>query len=508
MKMNQNPSLQEKNKIDELKKNLKSRYWRLNNLYWIKDKKGKKIKFKLNIFQEKLYHGLWYLSIILKARQLGITTFFAILYLDAVLFKSNQTAAIIAHKQKDAQNIFEDKVKFAFNNLPLWLKESLEIKTDSREELGFRNGSKIIVTTSTRSGTIQYLHISELGYTSLKFPEKAEEIMSGALNSVEQGSLISIESTAKGRTGKFYELCEEAIKLQKSKNKLTKMDFEFFFFPWFENPEYKLNSNKSIPKELNDYFDDLLIKHHIILSEEQKQWYMAKLKTQGDNMKQEYPSTPDEAFEASIEGAYYRKQMLKAYEERRITTVPWQTNTWCDTWWDLGMNDFNVVIVTQNIGKEIHFIDLIYGEGEGLAYYVKQLSEKPYIYRNHYLPHDVNVRELGTGKTRYDQLTTLGLKGIVVVPKLSIEDGIEMVRGLFTRFWFDENKCKKLIDSLSSYRKEWDDKIGAFKSQPIHDESSHFADAVRSLGISMQDSFQEMKEEKEEFDTAKMFNEI
>lgn len=474
-----------------MKAKLMDREWRLNNLYYIKNKKGQKVKFQLNKFQKELYDELWFFNIVLKARQLGITTFFSILYLDAVLFESNKTAGIIAHKESDAKKIFKEKIRFAFDNLPNTLKEQLEIQTDSTEELSFRNGSSIFVSVSTRSGTVQYLHISEFGYTCKKFPDKAEEILTGALNSVEKGQMVSIESTAKGRQGAFYNLCREAQNLKRKRAKLTPLDFKFFFFPWWENEEYSLEIKHTLPSEMLQYFVKLEKEDGISLTDEQKQWYYAKSKTQMSGMMSEYPSTPEEAFLSANEGTYYGKLMAKAIEQKRITFVPHDPKLVVDTYWDLGLNDFNVILFVQNAGKEIRFIDLYYNHEEGLPHYAailkKKRDDEGYHYGRHFLPHDVEVTELSTATTRKHTLQQLGINPIIVVPKVGIQEGIDMARNIFSRFFFDEQKCARLIEALENYQKEWDDKLGVEKDKPRHDEHSHFADAIRYLGIMHRD---------------------
>lgn len=481
----------EANAAKELHSKLSNRYWRLNNLYYVKNKQGKKVKFKFNPFQETVFRTIWYFDIILKARQLGITTFFCILYLDAILFHSNQTAGIIAHTEKDAKKIFKEKIRFAFDNLPISLRTQLEIKTDSTEELSFKNGSSIFVSVSTRSGTVQYLHISEFGYTCKKFPEKAAEIITGALNSVEQGQMVSIESTAKGRQGAFYDLCREAQKLKQKGTKLTKLDFKFYFFAWWENVDYTLQSNETIPDELAAYFTKLWLENNIELSQGQKNWYYAKSKTQKSNMMSEYPSTPEEAFLSANEGTYYGKLISKAIQEKRVTFVPHDPKLLVDTYWDLGLNDFNVILFVQAVGKEIRFIDMYYSHLEGLPHYAnvlkKRRDDEDYHYGRHFLPHDVEVTELSTGTTRKHTLQGLGVIPLVVVPKLGIQEGIDMVRNIFNRFWIDENKCARLIQALENYQAEYDEKLEQLKDKPKHDESSHFADAVRYLGIMFRD---------------------
>lgn len=170
--------------------------WRLNHLYWIIDKSGNKSLFKLNWAQEKLYHDMWYCNLILKARQLGISTFISLLFLDRCLFNSNQHAGIIAHTREDAEIMFR-RVKFAYDSLPAELKALRSVNTDNARELQLSNGSTLRVGTSMRSSTLQLLHISEFGKVCAKFPDKAREIVTGSLNALASGQYVFIESTAK-----------------------------------------------------------------------------------------------------------------------------------------------------------------------------------------------------------------------------------------------------------------------------------------------------------------------
>lgn len=473
-----------KQEIESIQIKLSDRKWRLNNLYYVKDEDGNKVKFEMRPIQEFLHDNLWFFNIIPKARQLGMTTFFAILYFDQVLFNENKTAVIIAHKQEDMKKIFQNKIRFAWDNLHPWLKETIgDPDTNSANELRFPNGSSISVSTSSRSGTVNYLHISEFGYICQKYPDKAQEIVTGAINSVhpKEGAvnMVSIESTAAGREGYFYDFCMEADKLRKEGKDLTTMDWKLFFFPWYMDDKYFLDETFIIDAEFQKYFRGLKDRHNIDLTDGQKRWYIKKKKFNRENMMAEYPSTLDEAFSVSIEGAYYSNQMSRVYEQGRIQNVPVVENVPVDVWFDLGMNDFTVMVFSQTVGATIRFVDLYYNHGEGLEHYVKVLEDRKYRYGKFVLPHDVEVRDLSTGVSRKQKLYSLGLTNITVAPKTSIQDGIEKVRSNFSRFLFDETKTKKLYEALSNYRKEFDDKLGVFKDSPRHDENSHFCDPIR-----------------------------
>lgn len=472
----------------ELMKNLRDRKWRINHLYYIKNNQGERIKFKMNWAQEQLFDNLWYLNIILKARQLGITTFACILFLDDVIF-NGYDAGLIAHTLQDATKIFDTKVKYAWDNLPETIKRNFTLNIDSARELKFKQGkieSSIYVGTSLRSQTVQRLHISELGSIDQKYPGKSEEIRSGALNTVHKGQVVIMESTARGQTGNFYDFCREALDNKKSKTELTEMDYKIFFFPWWKHPEYKLEGKITITRELQDYFEKLEKSEGIILTREQKQWYFKKKQQQKDSMKSEFPSTPAEAFQANIEGAYFGKQMDKVMEEGRIMRVPYDSKLNVDTWWDLGVekrrSDATAIVFTQQHGIEIRIIDYYGNTGEGLAHYKKVLDEKQYSYGTHNAPHDIEVKELGTGKTRLEIARSLGIR-FRVLPRLGFLDGIEATRTMLSRCWFDEEKTSHLIKALKAFRKEWDDKLGKFKDTPLKDWSSDIADAVRMCAI-------------------------
>lgn len=463
--------------------NLNDWRWRIKNLYYITDKHGRKIKFWPNWAQDSILDGLWFFMIILKARQLGITTFFSILYLDQILFNSNKSAAIIAHTDKDTKKIF-GKIKFAWDNLPTLLQENLGLpKTETVGELSFPNGSKIFVARSTRGDSLQFLHVSEFAKICAKYPEKAKEIVTGAINSVEQGNFVSIESTAEGKEGYFFDFCTEAQKAMLSGKKLSPMEFKFFFFPWWKELSYRTKGDFPISVEMQNYFDKLEAVNKISLDDEQKRWYITKKNIQGEDMFAEFPSTPEEAFSASVEGAYYSEQMKQVHKDQRIRNVPYDSRYPVDTIWDLGYNDANIILFFQNVGNEIRFIDCYGNSGEGLGHYVGILRDRGYNYGINYMPHDIEVHSLDAdGTSRRKTLMDLGVRNIRTIEKTKdINDDIEGVRKIFSRFYFDETKCQPLISACQNYRHEWDDKNGVWKDRPKHDKNSNWVDPLRLL---------------------------
>lgn len=467
-----------------------NRWWRLCNLYHIQlkepNEEGKLvIRFRPNWAQRMLYKGLWFCNLILKARQLGVTTFICIYFLDQCLNNPNTHAGIIAHNREDAEDFFHNKVKFALDNLPPEIAPMYPSVMDSARQLRFANGSSIKVGTSMRSGTLHYLHVSEFGKICAKYPDKAREIVTGSLNTVQAGQSVFIESTAEGRHGYFFDYCKRARDKEQLGARLTELDFRFFFFPWWKHPDYVLDpEGVTITREDEEYFQGLEMSEGIVLSHEQKAWYVKKRDTQEEDMLREYPSTPDEAFQASIQGAYYAKQMAKVRKDKRIRTVPYEPTVPVNVAWDLGIDDEMVLWFHQRVGIENRLIDFYQHNGEGLAHYVKVMQEKGYIYGEHYLPHDAEVRELGSGKSRVETLESMGVRRITVIANdISVADGIEAVRNFLNSCWFDEVNCAQGIAALDAYQKEWDDRHGTFKTQPLHNWASHAADAFRMLAI-------------------------
>lgn len=465
------------------------RWWRLNNLYYIKDKKGKKVLFKPNAIQKEIHDNLWFFTIIPKARQLGVTTFFTILYFDQVLFSKNKTAGIIAHRQEDMKKIFKNKVRFAWENMHPWVRKYIgEPNVDNANELQFPNGSTIFVSMSTRSGTINFLHISEFAYVCQKFPEKAEEIVTGAINSVDTGQFVSIESTTAGREGYFFDFCQTAERNRKEGRELTELDFKIFFFPWYIEDTYQMpTATFLVAAEFENYFRLLKEKNGIELTTSQKRWWIKKKELNQDKMNSEYPSTLDEAFSVTAEGAYYAPQMNRVYLTRRIRQQPYNPLLVVDTYWDLGVNDSMVILFVQSDGPAINFIDTYQNTGEGLEHYIGVMKDRKYRYGRHYFPWDVEITDVGSGLTRKETLYSLGLFDITVAPKIGVMEGIDKVRILFPRFYFDEQNTEPLHNALANYRKDWDSKLGVWKNTPKHDNNSHYADAVRVLGATWQE---------------------
>lgn len=183
-----------------------------------------------------------------------------------------------------------------------------------------------------------------------------------------------------------------------------------------------------------------------------------------------------------VEGAYYKTQMTKAEKDGRMVSNLYDPMLQVYTWCDLGMADSFSIGYFQILGQEVRVIDYDEFEGEGLKEVIKRMAEKSYVYAEHYAPHDIEVRELGTGVSRKETAQGFGIN-YSVVPKLSIQDGIDALRLRFPTLWFDKDKCLPLIKHLKRYHKEFDDKRGVYKDKPAHDASSHGADMMRYWAV-------------------------
>ena len=199
------------------------------------------------------------------------------------------------------------------------------------------------------------------------------------------------------------------------------------------------------------------------------------------------------SFDVSVEGAYYGSQIELATEEGRITKVPYDESIPVSTFWDLGIGDATAIWFVQQVGMAVRLIDYYEATGEGLAHYAGVIQEKGYTYQDHWAPHDIEVREFGTGKSRREQALNFDID-FRVTPRLSLEDGINAARSMFKRMWFDDDKCREGLNALKSYHKEYDSKKQTYRDRPAHDWSSHGADALRYLAVGLE----ERREEKDE----------
>lgn len=196
--------------------------------------------------------------------------------------------------------------------------------------------------------------------------------------------------------------------------------------------------------------------------------------------KAQYEQEFECSFSAAIIGAIYGDLIEEAETGGRICGVPWERGHEVHTAWDLGIGDSTAIWFFQEIGREVRVIDCYEANGVGLDHYASVLKAKPYNYGRHLFPHDVEVKELGSGKTRVETLRDLGIQAHVM-KRTGPEDRINAARMAFSRIWFDAKNCADGLKSLRQYRYEYDDKKRTFRLRPLHDWTSHYADAFGAM---------------------------
>jgi hypothetical protein len=477
----------------EARSQLRSWAWRISHLYWILTKSseeegaGRRVLFQPNFVQRKFRRSMWLWNLILKSRQHGCTTDRCIDILDACLFRPNIRAGIVAHTREDAGAIFAEKILYPYMQLPPDLRGIFPTDTKTKSELYFpHSGSRVRVGTSLRSGTFDILLITEFGKLCARFPDKAKEIVTGTLETAHPGSVVTIESTAEGREGYFFDFCVAAHNAAEQGKTLGPMDFKLHFFAWWQNPTNVADPlTVTVSPEDDKYLDTIEGKIGRPLSVGQRAWYVSKKAKLGDDMKREHPSTWEEAFEASIEGTYLASQFTYLRKQGRIKEVPWNPRLLVHTSWDIGRNDTNTIwFLQRDNGWKV--IDVYAMSHEGAPHYAKILAAKPYVYGEHYIPHDGGHHEWGTNKSRKQTLEELGLKNVRVVPRPSeFSMSVENLRAFLVLCSFDEKNCKEGIAYLERWKKDFNEKLGVWLSQERHDEASHYAAGLRTIADAM-----------------------
>ena len=461
---------------------LHDKSYRLNNLYSIVDKRGQSVKFCLNEAQQSVYDNLHKRNLVLKARQLGMSTFCILYLLDEVLFTRNTSAGIVSYSLPHAQHIFKNIVGHALLNMPAAV-QPLGIVAKSTKEISFTNGSNFRVDTSLRGGTTQLVLITEYGKTCARSPVRSDEIIAGTLESVPADGLVLIESTGEGTAGAFTELCLAAA--ARGNENLHPMDYYLHFFPWYTDPSYALDEPVLLSPAINDYFESLQTKHNLRFQKRQQYWYQKKYELLGKKVQQEYPSTVDEAFISNSDAFYYAEAIQQARREDRIVAhelydslLPVYVAA------DIAVTDYTVLTFFQLHHGEIRIIDYYADTNKGVDHYVHYLlTDKPYIYHTIYLPHD-SVKKDGivvenTYQLQFSRLMAHTSTRIVVLPRTDRNAGIGAAVAAMRKTVISEKRCRDYIAHLQKYRKKWNEQLGRYVDEPLHDEHSDFADSFR-----------------------------
>lgn len=506
----------------ELKRCLSVKKWRLNHLYWIIGKDGHMQRFRLNWAQQELYDNLHYRNDILKVRQLGISTFVALLELDTALFASNVTCGVIDRTRPEAEKKM-GKMRFAFDHLDYqppqpteedrllaalgkMLKEERQGAAFSQSEARFPNGSSVYAGTSLRGGTLQILHISELGSIAVHDPKKAEEIVTGGIPTVSKNGVIIKESTHEGgQYGLNYTLTLAAMDMVGKP--LTPLDFRFFFFSWIHQREYRLDGCKpAADPQMQKYFASLEKDYGITLDDAQKAWYQAMARTQGYLMRQEYPTVPDEALNPISTGTIFGSQINRLRELGRLT-AEFEADVLRPVYaaWDIGVADFmSIWIIQPGPDGKFYILDNITANGLTVDWYIAELRKREardgYHIRDCLLPHDCDNR-VPAGTSFLASLERAGFSCQRVPRTRDRWASIDATRRLL-RYAVIHARCSEKtnvegmkegylsgVSALSNYKTAPPGTNGALKTEPLHDVCSHAADALRTFSEAYEAGF-------------------
>ena len=464
---------------------LSDKLWRLNNLYYIIDKEDRVTLLKLNYAQQEVYRVKHPKTITLKSRQQGISTYKIAEGLDKCLFNSHSQAGVQSYGQSEAKKLYK-KAMFMWDKLDPDIKELLDIRlvAANQEGMTFSNGSTLKIG-NFRGDTLSFLHVSELAKIAKRFPEKAEELNSGAFEAVSTNSSISIESTAEGAAGLFYDIWQTAVRRLAlvGGDDLTPLDFYPIFLSWVDDPDCSMEQYyESIPED-EEYFELVEKDLDIVLTQAQKNWAAGKRSRLGEKFDQEYPYNPASAFSVSVEGTYYRYQYERILREKRIKHTPYNSMYPVFAVFDLGMDDQMCINFTQVIEGAPKILAEYQNSGQKISYYVDIMRYMPFPIEMTYLPHDANVHDMSTGRTRLEEFQRLGVT-CQLLPKLSIQEGINAARQYLDVVEIDPS-CVDTIGAIQNYRQKWDKRLQVFMGVPEHDDHSHYADVVRYSSLAL-----------------------
>jgi hypothetical protein len=468
--------------------------WRLSNLYWVRNEQNVLVPFRPRPEQVDLLTNMDFWNVILKARQLGFTTLLDIFGLDQSFFADIQ-AAIIAHERPAVEEIFRLKVQEPHKNLPEALHDWNPTQNDTANKLTFKRGGAIEVAMSVRSGTKQFLHVSEFGKIARRYPERATEIITGSFPSVHEDGMVFVESTAEGTGGAFYDMVEGARELdaaiKASPRKRHRMEFKLHFYPWWKDPKYSVDpEGVKIPPHLAKYFYELEKKHGIKLTAGQAAWYVITAAAQKKEMQREYPSHIDEAFTGANEERYFAEQMRLAKEQGRIKVIPYLPQMGVNLFFDIG-RDTTCFWAHQFVRSEHRMIGYYGAVGKQYDHFAREIQRREYIVRNIYLPHDGDHESAGVGtQTPANDFRKLfpTAKVRVIGRTPAKFQSIEAARVRLHETYFHEIECAEGIEGLKNYRKKWSESLSNWSDEPLHNIHSHPSDAYQTFATGWEQS--------------------
>ena len=403
-----------------------------------------KIPYKPRDLQAEMHKDLKRWNVLVMHRRFGKTVFAVNHMIKHALTcpLPRPRVALVAPTFTQAKRISWDYVKYYAGVIPGVTFNETELRAD------FPNGGRIMLLSGENPDALRgiYLDLCVFDEYGMQNPRVWGEVVRPALSDRE-GSAIFL-GTPNGHNH-FYEI------MQQAKNEVT---------------------------EGSDYWYWKIAKASETNLVKEEELEAAKKQMTEEQYDQEYECS----FTAAIIGAYYGRLIGELEEKDRVTRVPYDPALPVHTAWDLGINDSTAIWFAQIFrGGAVNVIDYYENTGYGLDHYAEVLRQKDYHYGDHLAPHDIEIRELGSGKSRLETAFSLGIR-FKVVPKMKIADGINAARLLIPKCYFDRDNCATGIEMLKQYRQEWDEKRKIFRDQPRHDFTSHAADAFRYLAIGLE----------------------
>jgi len=403
-----------------------------------------KIPYRPRALQAEMHNSLKRWNVLVMHRRFGKTVFAVNQLIKTTLTcpLPRPRTAFVAPTFAQAKRIAWDYVKFYASVIPGVTFNETELRAD------FPNGGRLMLLSAENPDALRGIYLDECIFDEfgMQNPRVWGEVVRPALSD-RQGSACFLGTPA--GHNHFFDLLDTA------RGQIAEGSEDWYF------KICKASETGIVkPEELD----------------------AAKAQMTPEQYEQEYECS----FTAAIIGAYYGKLLSEAEEAGRITRVPYDPMYPVHTAWDLGINDSTAIWFAQIFrGGAVNVIDYYESSGVGLDHYADILTKKNYNYGDHLAPHDIEVRELGSGKSRLETAFSLGIR-FKVIPKMKVADGINAARMMLPRCYFDRDKTAEGLDMLRQYRQEWDDKKRSFRDAPRHDFTSHAADAFRYLAVGLE----------------------
>ncbi len=471
---------------------LRSKLWRMNHLYKVVDVNGNLVTFVMNEAQLITYLNKYkhYRLVIVKSRQLGITTLCLVDQFDQIVTLSHRSAGLLAQDRPAASKLLE-RAKILLDNCPLLPVLGLKKDKKNDTDIKLNNNSIFYVATSFRSAMLTDLHGSEIGRICNESPKKAVELFTGTLQTIHAYNYVTLESTAEG-DNEFKDTYEKAKKVaERLITGREKDPKEFFpqFLNFMYDDKFTSNIDMDLTEKQSDYFEELNDILGYAIPKNKRNAWVQKYNEIGDYIYQEYPATDVEAFRNRQTGYYFAKLFYIHTEKKdRIKEGLFNKEYPVQIAMDIGMNDYNCIGFFQTIeGGQLIMLNEYYNYNEGVEFYVSKINEisKKCGYNinsstNCILPHDGKQKEHTSGITIIEKYQECGLRGAWTLATPDFMGSVEMLREQIIRgLWFEKDRTEYLVECLKRYTKEWDAKTNQFKRKPKENEYYHGADMMR-----------------------------